>query len=34
MLTFNFDNLPKGITISGGLKLDRVIATAIKLRLL
>ena len=34
MLTFNFDNLPKGTKISGGFTALKIIATAIKLRLL
>ena len=33
MFTFNFDNLPKGTTVSGGFTALKIIATAIKLRL-
>ena len=33
MLTFNFDNLPKGTKISGGLTAVKIIATAFKLKL-
>ena len=33
MLTFNFDNLPKGTKISGGFTAIKIIATAIKLKL-
>ena len=33
MLTFNFDNLPKGTKISGGFTALKIIATAIKLKL-
>ena len=33
MLTFNFDDLPKGEKISGGFTAVKLIATAIKLKL-
>ena len=33
MFTFNFDNLPKGTTVSGGFTFLKIIATAIKLKL-
>ena len=33
MLTFNFDNLPKGTKISGGFTAIKIIAAAIKLKL-
>tara|TARA_R110002012_G_scaffold273650_1_gene459694 strand:+ start:6176 stop:6493 length:318 start_codon:yes stop_codon:yes gene_type:complete len=34
MFTFNFNDLPKGITISGGLTPFKIILTSLKLRLL